>query len=403
LNRAAGVKALAWIAASAIVASAIASGCGQSSTGDCTDKATCPDDAGDGSLPGNDAPSGQDAMGGGDAAADAMPDGFVNDVSLDTIVLPDGPVDVVDGCSAGEDCTNGIDDNCNGMTDCADPLCQSGYTCFDPIPSGWTGLVSLYDATGNPPPAPPACGGGYPNDVVDKSGSPNIPSASCGCTCGSPTAIQCQFVNAMLYSDPGCVTQCASDGLPPNFCVASGCATAQSYIATASPTGGSCSPMPTSNIPPVTFSGVGRACEYAGPLGGGCGAGKCAAKPPTGYGPRCVFNNGGDLPCPSGNYSVKHTYYSGSTDTRACSACSCGAPTGASCTGGQVTLYGNVSCNGASNTYPLSTGCASLPSVPGIGIEATATTPTGGSCGSMGGALTGSAQATGATTVCCMP
>src|SRR5580658_7572719 len=112
----------------AMIALAAGEGCGSN---DCRETATCaaPDEAGgDGSL--------VDAPTGGDAAADAD---ATNDAPSDSPLVSDH---AADSCSMGEDCANGMDDDCNGLADCADPACQSaGYACETPAPTGWSGPV----------------------------------------------------------------------------------------------------------------------------------------------------------------------------------------------------------------------------------------------------------------------
>src|SRR5689334_5880623 len=80
----------------------------------------------------------------------------------------DRPTDggVVEG-GDGEDCTNGVDDNDDGLIDCADPGC-SGYACVSVIPMGWQGYVALYDG---PAAKDPGCGGDFPRSVFTGTGS----------------------------------------------------------------------------------------------------------------------------------------------------------------------------------------------------------------------------------------
>ena len=81
-----------------------------------------------------------------EAGSDAIVtnDGTTNDV----VTIEASPVD---GCKATgpEKCTNGVDDDCNGLTDCADPACQTqGYACAAPAPGGWDFVA--FDATRRP-------------------------------------------------------------------------------------------------------------------------------------------------------------------------------------------------------------------------------------------------------------
>jgi len=44
----------------------------------------------------------------------------------------------------------GVDDDCNGLVDCADPGCVVGFECVETAPDGWSGpgilFVSANDA-----------------------------------------------------------------------------------------------------------------------------------------------------------------------------------------------------------------------------------------------------------------
>src|SRR5580698_10770098 len=62
-----------------------------------------------------------------------------------------------DGGASPENCTDGIDNDGNGLVDCADPACQPAYTCVT-APAGWTigaFLPSVADQPG------PSCPTGY--------------------------------------------------------------------------------------------------------------------------------------------------------------------------------------------------------------------------------------------------
>jgi hypothetical protein len=100
---------------SGVFVAALGGACAQFSSGECTDKALCDPNA---EASTNDNTTPKDAP---------------IDVPIDTFVGPDG--NVPDGeCNGGaEDCANGKDDNCNGLVDCADPVCQgAGYSCTAP-------------------------------------------------------------------------------------------------------------------------------------------------------------------------------------------------------------------------------------------------------------------------------
>jgi hypothetical protein len=403
-----------------VLAAPLAHGCGGSQ--DCTEKATCADPgdatAADLSVPdagGADAPAGHDA----DAASDGPgPHDAVYDVPFDSFVLPEGgDVVVPDGCTtAGENCTNGIDDNCNGLVDCADPLCQAGYVCDDPVPSGWQGPVELYVGNGSPLPTPPGCATPYANDFVDGNEGLNVPLAQCSCACGSVNGADCnQSIDWFAYSDTQCQSQCGNGQMPPstaNFCSSAGC-TAQSFKVTAGPANlatASCQPNATTTLPPVTWQQVLRGCGYSGPADvGGCDAGAhCVARPASPFGGKACIYSATDQACPGGSsYSSKQLVYSSVAEGRGCTQCTCGNPTGVSCAlDGGLTMYAFVSnppCNDAVGTAQPGAGC--VPTVgTGSAIEGYVTAAvTGGSCQPAVSDPTGTVTPQGPITVCCQP
>src|ERR1019366_9094755 len=109
------------------------------------------------------------------------------------------------------------------------------------------------------------------------------------------------------------------------------------------------------SFPALSWGLAERGCTYSGKsdMPGGCAAtAQCVAKPSAPYGGPCVYQ-AGDLKCPSG-YPTKHLYYKGTVDSRDCTACTCGAPSGGSCTG-SISLYSGPSCGGSLlNSFPLS-------------------------------------------------
>ena len=380
-----------------------AEGCGIFSSGECTDLAICPDQAGVEAGTGPDVTTGADGMTNMDAYT-------APDVLLDTLVGPgDGPLP--DGtCNMGiEDCTNGKDDNCNGLIDCADPVCTAGYICTDAPPAGWSGPVSEWDAASGPR---PSCTGAFAVTAVDGNGSLSAPGATCSCTCPSPATGQtCGFASPTIYSDGSCSTVCASDGLPypgSPFCVNfSTCGTTGSVNApTFAPSGGSCTPSSSKSLPATPWGMTGRTCSYSGKVDmpGGCSSSaQCVTRPSSPFGGPCVYQNG-DLACPSG-YPTKHLYYAGVSDNRDCAACNCNSPTGGTCTG-TVDLYDTGSCSGTKvTTVTLGAGCQAVSGAMSPGFRAwQVPAPFGvmpGSCTPSGGGAIGSATPTGPTTVCC--
>jgi hypothetical protein len=169
--------------------------------------------------------------------------------------------------------------------------------------------------------------------------------------------------------------------------------------------GSSCTPSATmAMLTPVQWATVGEACGGATP-GTGCANASDTCLPTlpgafeTGV---CVMQAGAATSCPA-LFPNLHTFYSGTTEGRGCTACSCGSASGESCAV-TFTLYSNsVSCAGALAGTVVSGQCIALTGSVGIvSIEAAVTAaPTGGMCTAIDGQPTGTATPSGATTFCC--
>jgi hypothetical protein len=353
-------------------------GCG--SSGDCTEKATCPD-PGDGAA-GVDVPAGAD----GGHAGDAGQDGTSGADSSGTDSSSDGATsDVISSPDSSATCSG---------------------VCADVVPSGWSGPVTLFDQTGS---TAPACPSSFPTDAYDGNAGLNVPNPTCGCTCSAGAGAQCGSSDIEFFQDFACAMSCSgggSVGLPTGLCFGStGCAGNAGGLILVPPSivyAGTCSPQPTSSIPPATWTTTARGCATT-PIAGSCSSGGvCVATPPSPFASVCIFQAGMQT-CPGGSYSVSHVFYGGVSDSRACSTCSCGSPTGTSCTGSQVTLFGSGNCSGTTATVSNIAGCQSV----GVAVtsveETTAPTANNGSCAASGGQASGTATPATPTTVCCSP
>jgi hypothetical protein len=308
--------------------------------------------------------------------------------------------------STTEDCMNGIDDDGNGMVDCADPACSAGYRCVPQVPSGFTGPGEVFDGPG---PSPP-CDQLYPKESLDGWATPQCPT-SCGpCTCGSPTGVTCgnPSVASGVESCPKPPTP-----LPPGTCTPATFAAGSmfaTFAGTASTSGGSC-PGLGGTVPPITWN-KGHLCTANVEGGKGCAVGYvCWPKPQPPFLPQaCVFAHD-DQTCPSTGYTVKRNYYGTQDvhDTRVCSTCACNAPSGGTCaaTLGMWTKasIGTTSCATPSLiTYTVPSLCQTVPNNIGA-VMFTSKGYTGGSCTPSGPAtLTGTCTPSGTqTTACCTP
>ena len=102
-----------------------------------------------------------------------------------------------------EVCTNGMDDDLNGLADCADPACAAAFACVPVAPAAWNGPVALYD--GDPATAP-ACPPDRPTIAYQGNGDLIAEPATCdACTCTQPT-VTCTPKPISFESDDACGT-----------------------------------------------------------------------------------------------------------------------------------------------------------------------------------------------------
>jgi hypothetical protein len=298
-----------------------------------------------------------------------------------------------------EDCTNGVDDNCDGLVDCEDPRC-SAFTCTPEALSGWQGPVALYEGAA----APPECGAGYPKIAIEAhAGLTSVPPAQCECACGTATGVACTPATVTIHGVAACTNACPAGAaaVPANGCAAVvGCNAARVVISGSTATGGSCAPKGKTTLPPVSWATQTRVCA-APSVGRGCAPSQvCAARPQLPFAPTFCVAALGDVACPGGVYTTKHLYSRGVADTRACAPCACGAIAGADCeSAARVDLFNGDACTGTVTPLAVPTACTAT-GVAGIRSARFVVNP-GGSCEPSGGAATGSAVPDGPVTVCC--
>jgi hypothetical protein len=115
----------------------------------------------------------------------------------------------------------------------------------------------------------------------------------------------------------------------------------------------------------------------------------------------CIYRQG-EHACPAGSYSEQSVYYEAFDDQRACSACSCAAPTG-TCQGYVQFTTGAPNpngCGGLTNRGRVDFNACGTINAPAI---ANPTATPQGSCNPMGGSLEGDVVTEGAVTLCCRP
>ena len=285
----------------------------------------------------------------------------------------------------------------------AAPGCPSTHTCAEPPPPNWTGPVAL--SLGD---SQPACVGSYPNDAGAYFTDLDPGAAACQCECNPATGIQCDGGASLCYSSgiKACTAAfCAIAGpsatLPSNACTSIPVPADPDKVSVsaAAPTNpGSCTPSEAHDIPAPTWGTQAKACGGAEVVPDACGEGLCMPAAVAPFDKLCIARTG-EVACPSAFYSEQHVVYESFTDTRSCSACSCGSAS-SSC-GGSVTFtysFGSP-CNVAINDVPVG-GCGDLD--PQTQQGSYYPQPTG-SCPPSDSALSGEVTANAPVTYCCHP
>jgi hypothetical protein len=343
-----------------------------------------------------------------------------NDVSTDAPT--DAPADVgpcVPTNGGVEDCDDGLDNDCNGKTDCADPACDPTHTCIATPPNGWSLVGEADDAR-------PACPAEYPTatdlDVVAGTGagtcscdcSPTVPAEACNAQTSTVRISGVNTCNGADTTQSVFAAQGACSALTSPIAVPNGQSFGKSTPPAAPTACGAATQITT--VPPIT---AGRTCAptAAPTFGIGCGVGQvCARKASAGLA-LCVQKSGTIDACP-GTYPARKTAGSASepvdagpdaddggdagapatVDNRTCNACACNTP---SCTA-TVTLYENANCSG-STTGALGAACGATTNKNFTALAfKSATSGTG--CSVAAGFNTATAGAisfTGPTTICC--
>ncbi|WP_434047499.1 MULTISPECIES: hypothetical protein [Sorangium] len=332
-----------------------------------------------------------------------------------------------------EDCSNGADDDGDGLVDCADPACGD-FVCTTAVPEGWSGYFALFDgAPAMDPGCPAAFAAGQP--FVGNRGL-SAPPARCTCSCGPAQGQRCGDLESIqisvsdapcgspwvcawdLYRIPGWARDvCAGpDGVfgggaacePNDECLATREAHPCVASVSATPleaTGGSCAPGPVQvEVATPRWTGLGRACPAA-PPGQGCNLGQvCVPRPGAPFeGGLCIAKDGDDA-CPPGAYTEKHVFFTEIEDDRGCEDdCACGEPSSGTCRT-TIALYADPETDTCDTPLVevLAGECANVEGNPTIvGRKVTSSMPTGGACAPSGGAATGAARGAAPRTFCC--
>jgi hypothetical protein len=371
-----------------------------------------PNDAGGDRVDAKDGPSGADARDGAAAGADgggvAGTGGVtptdagdaMSDVKADAM---DGPVEVapeVPTCvPKAEDCFNGLDDDCDTKSDCADTDCVPTAVCV-PRPSGTVGTT--VDGTG-------ACPAGFGAAITQLGGGLTSATTCSGCQCGAPGTTTCtadlytQLSQASCGSNTGgkYVYTISTDDAEP--CPIPDTNTTNVYGARLTPWTVQTTGCPASGTPVKPIAVWGKNTKFCGAeklnanAGNGCATGQ-VCMPRGAAGRSCVLLDGAGS-CPAG--AAADTLYTTFTDGRSCAACSCAKS--ASCDNLYVKFGSDYSC-GVDYGH-IKGGMATCATqtfgiyVPGYELVGTPNPPT---C-TPTSAVSGVATPTGARTICCLP
>ena len=331
------------------------------------------------------------------------------------------------GCvfQSAEDCFDGIDNDCNGMIDCADPACAPQGEC---VAAGNTNFKLGVEA--NPTDTCPTnfTGG---ETALNQGLVVPVATTCTGCSCAASTT--CSIGLYQYASVAACTADTTLTGgtlvgsqlNSASLTCEMGTLNAPAYrIGSFTKTDSAYTPSGTAAKPAVSWTTQKKFCAAAR-TGAGCSPGYVCAPKQAQLSSHCVRADGA-LACPAGYNAMGSGWYKDFTDARTCGACSCGAQTPGDCT--KETLSGST-YNRNLQFWPTSSGsCSSssgygttISSAPGTqtccALQCAATTcgTTGVACSYYGfvyppvtascpasSTLSGTATATSAETLCCL-
>jgi hypothetical protein len=307
-----------------------------------------------------------------------------------------------------------------------DGSCNPPYTCAAPVPTGWSGPALFWIGAASL--SPPACPADYQSQDLQKDLT-GTGAGTCSCNCGLND--NCT-ATVSFHPDQGCSTPTCplpdggTDTIQVTLSPTSGCVQIPDNncgtdltggsVATTNPTAyqATCDPTVTPTIPTAGWDNSARLCSTS------CSASTepCVIGPTAGFGATaCIFQSG-DVACPSTTYVKKSLYYTGMSDTRTCSPCTCNGSDGGTCVflgagntpASNLTVYGTSDCSvGAGSWTDLTLDICSVYNATNSTLTASPASliyvPTirHGTCSGVSTQPQpmGSVSATGATTVCC--
>jgi len=287
--------------------------------------------------------------------------------------------------SGAEDCFNGIDDDCNGLTDCADTACNAIAECAPDAPGFALGVHV---------PMGTACPPGYLTTGPLLSQGLSAGGACSGCSCDGITVCGTTVHELASGTCPG--ADLATRIVFNTQCQNLSFATTNVHV-DAVQLQSTCGISGTPMVPPVSWASQTQFCQ-ASQIGGGCSTGQVCLRKNTQH---CAVQVGATS-C-GAIYSPESggTWFTSVNDGRTCGAnCTCahsggncgssfvrGFSVGTNCAGGAIDLTPNAdNCN---LSAPLSSARVILQ-----GDTPPTCTPSN--------QLTGTATPAGQQTLCCL-
>lgn len=332
----------------------------------------------------------------GTTGAPAVPSG---PQGTTTGASPPSTSDDDEGSSGAPDVDDGGADEtgeADASTGVAVEPCPSDHACVAEVPPGWMGPVVL-SLEGAPCPAE------FPAVVFEGVSDLDAASASCGCSCdGSalcgPITVQhfagCTFPTILHDTDwldpSGECTPLAQD--PDALSINLG------LFSEGQP--GGCEPVAQVEVPEPTWGTSARVCGGAF-LPEGCDDEVCAPTPPRGFESEVCIAREGVSGCP-GDFPVQRTFATDVEDSRGCTACECGVPSGVVQCSASVRLSDTADCSNAviSDVLVDAPVCQPALATMQYGRVESMDVLSGG-CAPSGGEPVGEAVPTGEMTVCC--
>lgn len=310
--------------------------------------------------------------------------------------IPDITFADVDGGAVGEGgpctaigpeiCGDGLDNDCNGSADCADPTCSATYSCVDGVPSDWK-VIAFAESSRAPCPA------GFGESTAVRTVAGASGQGDCTCDCGAAGNCGSGKVTLAFGTDATCA------GSTQSISAASGCdkhngaasfnVGANTFVKATPPAAPACVGAPKSSLAPLVD---GRTCALAAT--GGCSGSSSCAPNVTGAYAICVQKAGANA-CPAA-FPKGRRGGTTATDTRACSACTCAA----SPCSVDIKLHDSMNCGSTKATFKTSAACTKITNAAfsARGSEATAT---GGCTVATPPQQTGALTFVGESTICC--